>query len=96
MEVMETEGKEAGHQDVYERHQDGVPLETMSIRQQANAHKKFQPKEQEMRDTYESLVRYVGHTLTDVVGLETIHGIPLIESDFAQLAPLFCCGCSYV
>ncbi|XP_042563465.1 trichohyalin-like, partial [Clupea harengus] len=53
---METEGKEAGHQDVYERHQDGVPLETMSIRQQANAHKKFQPKEQEMRDTYESLV----------------------------------------
>ena len=90
MEVMETEGKDAGHQDVYEsleRHQDGVPLDSMPVRQQAGA----QQMEEEMRNTYESLGRYVCHTLTDVVGLETIHGIPLIESDCAQSALLFYC-----
>ena len=91
MEVMETEGKETGHQDVYEsleRHQDGVPrCDSMPVRQQADAHK----TEQEMRNTYESLGRYVCHTLTDVVGLETIHGIPLIESDCAQSALLVYC-----
>ena len=94
MEVMETEGKDAGHQDVYEsfeRPQDGVPLDSMPVTQQAGAHKKTKPKEQEMRETHENLVRYVCHTLTDMVGLGTIHGIPLIESDCAQSALLFHC-----
>ncbi|XP_042564453.1 protein enabled homolog [Clupea harengus] len=53
---METEGKDAGHQDVYEsleRHQDGVPLDSMPVTQQAGA----QQMEEEMRNTYESLGR---------------------------------------